>query len=62
MNGLRAGPDAGKPFNYTRSLILLGVVAFVMAFVIQFLVGKQTRRQMDEEMNERSRIVGNGCP
>jgi FLVCR family MFS transporter 7 len=58
QGALRASPAASPPQNMHATIIFNGVWASTVASLIFFLEGKQTRRELDEQMYEERDIKG----
>ncbi|KZS98469.1 MFS general substrate transporter [Sistotremastrum niveocremeum HHB9708] len=57
-NALTDGQDANPPFNMRRASIFNAVIIGSVTVLVYFLRAKQSRRELDEEMNLRSSDVG----
>ncbi len=53
MDALRAPATANPPLNMRNALIFNASFIAATACLVVFFTGKQTRRQMDEEMAKR---------
>ncbi|KAJ7647381.1 major facilitator superfamily domain-containing protein [Roridomyces roridus] len=51
---LRAGHNADPPLNMHRALMFNGILVFVSAAFVLFIKGKQTRKQVDQERQQRA--------
>ncbi|KAI0066126.1 MFS general substrate transporter [Artomyces pyxidatus] len=56
QNALRAPSTADPPLNMHRAIVMNGVWVFTMSTFVYFFHGEQTRRQMDEKMNQRDAV------
>lgn len=52
---LRAGPDAEPPLNMRRALIYQGCLVCGASVTVFALRGKQTRRELDEQILEEAK-------
>lgn len=60
QDALRASPAADPPQNMHRSIIFNGAWVVTITASIFFLRGKQTRRELDEQMNEEQQTSSTG--
>jgi len=60
QDALRASPAADPPQNMHRAIIFNGAWVLAITGTVFFLRGRQTRRELDEQMNEEQKTAGMG--
>jgi len=57
QDALRASTTASPPLNMHRAIIFNAILVFTISLFVVFLRGKQTRRELDEQMYEEQKTL-----